>query len=84
MISLQLRNIATKGSDGATTKLAFDDEAGNRYAVTGSFRAGVDPEAELSLEAPSLALAGLAGTGRRVTVSGGTGSLRVNAALHAG
>ena len=83
-IALQLRNIASKGSDGAITKLAFDDEAGNRYAVTGSFRAGAEPEAELSLEAPSLALAGLAATGRRLTVAGGTGSLRVKAALHAG
>jgi hypothetical protein len=82
-ISLKLRNVATKGSAGATAVLAFDDDSGNRYNLTGSFRAGAVPAAELSLEAPSLALAGLAGAGKRVTVAG-KGSLRVNAALHEG
>jgi hypothetical protein len=83
-VSLKLRNVASKGSAGAQADLAFDDQSGNRYGVTGSFRAGASPEADFSLEAPSLALAGLAVKGGRIAVTGGKGALRIKAALHEG
>lgn len=83
-ISLQLRNVATKGSAGANVELVFNDEAANRYRLKGNFRAGADPEAEFSLEAPSLSLAGLTRKNRQVAVTSGRGSLQAKAALQAG
>jgi len=83
-ISMKLRNFATKGSDGANVDLSFEDAAANKYRLTGNFRAGADPEAALSLEAPSLALAGLTGKNAPATVASGRGSLQAKAALQAG
>lgn len=83
-ISLQLKNLATKGSGGANLDISFADEAANRYRLTGNFRAGADPEAEFSLEAPSLSLAGLTRKNRQVAVTSGRGSLQGKAALQAG
>lgn len=83
-LSLKLRNVATKGTAGSSTELAFDDESGNRFTVTGSFRAGAAPEAELALEAPALAFAGLASEDRRLTIAGGRGTLGLHATLRGG
>ncbi len=83
-ISLKLRNVATKGSADSKADLSFDDEAGNRYTVTGSFRAGLTPDAEFSLNAPSLNFAGLTAVGKHIAFSGGTGSLQVKTTLHEG
>lgn len=83
-ISLRLGNVATKGSAGSTANLSFDDPSGNRYSVTGSFRGGAAPEAEFSLEAPSLALAGLTAGNKQLAFPAGKGNLRLTAALHDG
>lgn len=83
-ISLQLNNLATKGSGGANVDISFDDKAANRYRLTGNFRAGANPEAEFSLEAPSLSLVGLARKNRQIAVTSGRGSLQAKAALQAG
>jgi hypothetical protein len=80
-ITLQLLNVTSKGSANSRAHLAFADLAGNRYSLSGSFRAGADPEAELALDAPSLALAGLTGENRQVS---GRGSLQAKATLQAG
>ena len=83
-ISLKLRDVATKGSADSKSKSFFDDESGNRYTVTGSFRTGLNPDAEFSLNAPSLNLACLKGVNKHFVFSGGTGTLQVNTTLHEG
>lgn len=83
-ISLQLHNVATKGSGDSTVDISFADEATNHYRLKGNFRAGAVPEAEFSLEAPSLSLAGLARKNRQNAVTSGTVSLQAKAALQAG
>jgi len=60
-ISLDIRDLATKGSKDASIDLAFQDDARNRYTLNGKVRAGSDPAFELNLRAPALSLAGLAG-----------------------
>jgi len=59
-ISLDIRDLATKGSRDASIDLAFRDDARNRYTLNGTVRAGSDPAFGLHLRAPSLSLAGVA------------------------
>jgi len=86
-ISLQLFNLATKGSNNARIKLSFEDAARNNYTVTGTTRPGLRPAFDLTLAAPSLSLNNLAGllTQKKTPLSGeSNGSLLVTAVLQEG
>lgn len=86
-ISLQLFNLATKGSNNARIKLSFEDAARNNYTVTGTTRPGLRPAFDLTLAAPSLSLNSIAGllTQKKTPLSGeSNGSLLVTAALQDG
>jgi len=60
-ISFNIRDLATKGSMASRIELTFQDDARNRYTLTGQGRPGSDPGFDLNLRAPSLSLAALAG-----------------------
>ncbi len=86
-ISLQLLNLATKGSDNARIKLSFEDAARNNYTVTGTTRPGPRPTFDLTLAAPSLSLNSLAALlkQKNTPLSGeSNGSLQVTAVLQDG
>ncbi|MBW4056659.1 MAG: AsmA family protein [Proteobacteria bacterium] len=86
-ISLQLLNLATKGSNNARIKLSFEDAARNNYTVTGTTRPGPRPAFDLTLAAPSLSLDSLAGLlkQKNTPLSGeSNGSLQVTAVLQDG
>lgn len=86
-ISLNLYNLATKGSGNAKIKLSFEDAVQNKYTVTGIARPGPKPALDLTLAAPSLSLNRLAGMLKLKNGSftaESNGSLHVIAALHDG
>lgn len=60
-VSLDIRDLATKGSQDARVELTFRDDARNRYTLNGTVRGGSDPSFDLRLRAPALSLAGLSG-----------------------
>lgn len=60
-ISFTIRDLATKGSRNSRIELTFQDDARNRYTLTGQGRPGSDLAFDLNLRAPSLSLAPLAG-----------------------
>jgi len=59
-ISLDIRDLATKGSRECRIDLAFRDEARNLYTLDGSARPGSAPAFALKLKGKALSLAGLA------------------------
>jgi len=84
-ISLQVFNLATKGSRASDVDLAFEDGARNRYALKGTARAGAEPTVDLTLAAPNLALDRLASYLKLKDADllrGGTGTLQLAARLH--
>lgn len=84
-ISLQVFNLATKGSRASDVDLAFEDGARNRFALKGTARAGAEPAVDLTLAAPSLALDRLASYLKLKDadlLQGGTGTLQLAARLH--
>ncbi|MDD2583065.1 MAG: hypothetical protein PHR66_13835, partial [Desulfuromonadaceae bacterium] len=86
-ISLQLFNLATKGSGDAKIKLSFEDAARNNYTVTGIARPGPKPVLDLTLAAPALSLNRLAEMLKLKNspfYGESNGSLRVTATLHDG
>lgn len=58
-LSLDISNLATKGSQKSGFQLEFDDPGRNHYALSGKGRLGKEPELELSLSSPSIALKSL-------------------------
>ncbi|RII29542.1 MAG: hypothetical protein CXR30_11680 [Geobacter sp.] len=86
-LALRISNLATKGSQDAGVALAFEDAGGNHYSVSGNARVGNNPAFDLALTAPALRPEGFAGLPQLKNLpwpTGGTGALRVNAALHGG
>ena len=85
-ITLQLKDLATRGSAYSRLDLAFADGAGNHYRIEGSARPGPEPAFDLSLSAPSLNLAPFAGMLKRpeFSLDRGAGALRLRAALRGG
>ena len=86
-VSLQLYNLATKGSRDADLNLAFEDAARNRYALKGKARTGKDAALDLTLTAPSLSLqdtAAMLKMKNPTALAGGKGALLVTASLHKG
>lgn len=84
-ISLQVFNLASKGSLDSKVDLAFEDAARNRYALKGKARAGTDAAVDLTLTAPSLSLkkaAVLLKLKKPAQFEGGQAALKVNATLH--
>ena len=86
-ISLQLFNLATKGSLDSQVALAFEDAAHNRYSLNGKARGGADTALDLTLTAPALSLKGVAlllKLKNPALFEEGKGALQVNAVLQKG
>lgn len=86
-IGLELHNLATKGSSGSDLELAFEDEAGDPFRLSGSARMGAKPAFDLSLTAPSFSVQSLSAmlhARMPARLQGGKGSLRATASLQAG
>lgn len=84
-ISLQLFNLATKGSRKSDIDLSFEDGGRNRFTLKGQVRPGTEPDLDLTLDAPVLALDRLAPLVQLKVpelLKGGTGSLQLAASLH--
>jgi hypothetical protein len=86
-IALQVFNLTTKGSLQSKIDLGFEDSARNRYALKGTARPGTDPALDLTLNAPSLDLPGVASLLKLKNpglFKGGSGSLLINGSLQKG
>ena len=84
-ITLQIFNLATKGSLDSKLELAFEDAAHDHFALKGAGRAGTDPALDLTLTAPAPSLKDLATLLQLKKVDfleGGKGSLLVHTSLH--
>lgn len=84
-ISLKVYNLATKGSTSSDLDLSFEDSGRNRFTLTGKLRPGPEPDLDLQLAAPRLALdktAALLQLKVPELLQGGTGSLELKAGLH--
>ncbi|GFO58537.1 hypothetical protein GMST_08620 [Geomonas silvestris] len=84
-ISLKVYNLATKGSTSSDLDLSFEDSGRNRFTLTGKLRPGPEPDLDLQLAAPRLALAKTAALLQLKVpelLQGGTGSLELKAGLH--
>lgn len=82
--SLQLQNLDTRGSSNATLTFNFEDNANDRFILTGSFRPGKEPAYDLRLAAPEMNLAALPTlTGKRLPFPlSGKGELLVNSTMN--
>lgn len=59
-ISLDLRDLATKGGTDSRLSLRFTDGAGNPFHVDGTARSGQSPSLDLKIQSPSYAMRSLA------------------------
>lgn len=83
-ISLNVSDLATKGSSGSRLQLSFRDANGSAFRIEGEGRLGARPSLDVSLTAPAIALRSLAGARLPIDLANGTASLRLTARLQAG
>lgn len=86
-LSLNIANVATKGSENSRVTLEFDGPGHNHYALSGKARLGTDPELEMVLSSAAISLKSLPELLK--VKSGywpeqGTASLRLSAELRRG
>ncbi len=84
-LNLRLTDLTTRGSSDARLELSFRDPGRNRYTLTGSLRPGTEPILDLTLSAPSIApasLAGMFGMKGAPLLAESRAGVRMNATLH--